>query len=183
MNPAGAVLAGGASRRMGVDKAYLAVAGLAMIERVAGAMRAAGVDPVVAIGGDPGRNLDCGLTTIADGWPGQGPLGGILTALAWSPAPFVVVAACDLPSLDPQTFRAILEHPDDDADVVAAGAGRPEPLCARWRVATCEGDLLQAFVSGERSVHRAWTSLRRAHRVRPALEFRNMNTPDDLASA
>ena len=43
---AGAVLCGGASRRMGSDKALLGVEGRAMAVRVAGALAAAGGRPV-----------------------------------------------------------------------------------------------------------------------------------------
>ena len=49
---AGVVLTGGASRRMGRDKALLPVDGVPMAVRVATAMIAAGAHPVVALGGD-----------------------------------------------------------------------------------------------------------------------------------
>jgi molybdopterin-guanine dinucleotide biosynthesis protein A len=84
---AGAVLAGGASRRMGRDKAHVAFGGEPMLARVAGALSGAGVDPVVVVGGDAAKAEELGLATIADGWPGEGPLGGLLTACAWSPHP------------------------------------------------------------------------------------------------
>ena len=51
----GAVLCGGASRRMGTDKALVEVDGVPMAERVAGALHAGGCAPVVFVGGDGAR--------------------------------------------------------------------------------------------------------------------------------
>ena len=80
--PIGAVLCGGASRRMGVDKAAVEVDGTPMARRVGDVLAAAGCSPVIAIGGDPTALGHLGLDVVDDGFPGQGPLGGILTALS-----------------------------------------------------------------------------------------------------
>jgi molybdopterin-guanine dinucleotide biosynthesis protein A len=89
----GAVLCGGASR-MGVDKATIPVDGVAMARRVADALAAAGCSPVSAIGGDPAELGRLGLDTVIDRYPGDGPLGGILTALAVQAPAAVVRAIC-----------------------------------------------------------------------------------------
>ena len=78
---AGAVLAGGASSRMGADKAFIAVGGVPMVLRAVTALRAAGADPVAVVGGDGPRLQGLGLSYISDRYPGEGPLGGIITAL------------------------------------------------------------------------------------------------------
>ena len=49
---AGAVLCGGRSSRMGTDKAFVELAGVAMVQRVAAALATAGCAPVVLVGGD-----------------------------------------------------------------------------------------------------------------------------------
>ncbi len=79
----GAVLAG-ASRRMGpgIDKALVEVGGVAMARRVADALRAGGAEPVVAVGGDRSALGRIGLDGVDDRHPGEGPLGGVCTALA-----------------------------------------------------------------------------------------------------
>ncbi|HLM64354.1 MAG TPA: molybdenum cofactor guanylyltransferase [Acidimicrobiales bacterium] len=76
-----AVLCGGASRRMGQDKAFLVVEGEAMVVRVARALRGAGAGEVVAVGGDAAGLRGLGLAHLPDDHPGDGPLGGVLTAL------------------------------------------------------------------------------------------------------
>jgi molybdenum cofactor guanylyltransferase len=79
---AGAVLCGGASRRMGRDKALIALEGRALAVRVAEAVAAAGASGVVAVGGDLEGLRAAGLAAVPDrDGPGAGPLAGILTAL------------------------------------------------------------------------------------------------------
>jgi molybdopterin-guanine dinucleotide biosynthesis protein A len=78
---AGAVLMGGASRRMGRDKALVEVDGLPMASRVAAALTAAGCRSAVAVGGDAAVHARLGLSSVPDRWPGEGPLGAIVTVL------------------------------------------------------------------------------------------------------
>jgi len=136
MRFSGAVLTGGASTRMGTDKAFLAVPGDAQrrpLARIAvDALRAAGASEVLAVGGDPDRlraEIDPALRTVADGWPGQGPLGGITTALAAAREPIVVVLACDLPFLSTDHLRMLIAA----ADAAAATRRGPNPLLAAYR--------------------------------------------------
>lgn len=150
----GVVLCGGASRRMGTDKSLLAVDGRPMAGRVAAALAAAGAQHVVAVGGH-GRALTSeGLDWLADDWPGEGPLGGIVTALrAAGTAPTVVVLACDLVAPDPAAVTRLVAHGHETgADVVVPVVeGREQWLHAAWdrRVGRLLGDV---FASGERSV-------------------------------
>lgn len=194
---AGAVLTGGASTRMGRDKAFVEVDGAAMVERALDALVAAGCAPLFVVGGDetrlrallaarPGRAERAGsagrtpvaVEWIADRWPGEGPLGAILTALGRTLAPTVVVAT-DLPALDAPTVRALLDPAVSEVDVVVASTGRPEPLCARWSPSSLPA--LQArFDAGERAVHRAIADLRSVEVPVDAAALRNVNRPDDL---
>jgi molybdopterin-guanine dinucleotide biosynthesis protein A len=108
---AGAVLTGGGSRRMGVDKALLEIDGVALARRVHDALLAGGCAPVVAIGGDAPALTALGLDVVPDAHPGDGPLGAIVTALeALAPtgADIVVVLACDLADADAAAVRAVL---------------------------------------------------------------------------
>src|SRR4029450_8212165 len=93
---AAAVLAGGASRRGGRDKATLAVGGVALAAGVlAAAARVA--DPVVLVApeGHPARGL--GAPVVTD--PGEGPLAALAAALAALEAEHVLVLAADHPGL------------------------------------------------------------------------------------
>lgn len=174
--PIGAVLCGGASRRMGVDKAALEIDGVPMARRVVDVLFAAGCRPVIAVGGDATALGRLGLDVADDEFPGDGPLGGIVTALAVG-APTAVVA-CDLPDLRPATVAALIAAVDGH-DAAVAFSDRPEPLCAVW-AESAAAVLRDRFVSGERAVHRALAGLDIAWvSVEPA-ELRNVNTPGDL---
>ncbi|MBK9970940.1 MAG: NTP transferase domain-containing protein [Acidimicrobiaceae bacterium] len=69
---------------MGRDKALVPVHGAPMVMHVVSALRSAGCDPVQAIGGDAPALAALGLDVVGDGHPGEGPLGGVITALAAS---------------------------------------------------------------------------------------------------
>ena len=161
---------------MGTDKAMLEISGVAMARRVADVLTAAGCSPVVAIGGDPADLARLGLDCRDDEFPGEGPLGGVLTALAvGSPA---VVVACDLPDLGPATVRSLIDSLDDH-DAAIAFSDRAEPLCAIWsdRAAPV---LRSRFEAGERAMHRAIEGLDIAWVTVLPADLRNVNTPDDL---
>jgi len=168
---AAAVLVGGASSRMGRDKASIRVGDATLAGRVAAALRAAGADPVVTVGG-PGAD-------VADEVPGAGPLAGVLAALRWSPAAVVVVAPCDLVSPDPAAFRAL-------AAAVAVAGGppaavpdpdRPLPLALR---AEALAELAASFDAGERSVRGAVARLRPAIVPLAAAAVADADRPEDL---
>ena len=143
----GAVLTGGASRRMGRDKATLPIDGVPMAVRVAEALVAAGATEVICVGPAVGT-----LDGLADDHPGEGPLGGLLTALAWAGDRVVVVAPCDLLTPDPAAFATLAAAADP---VAASLAARPLPIGIR---AAALEPLRGAFAAGERSIRRALAS-------------------------
>jgi molybdopterin-guanine dinucleotide biosynthesis protein A len=181
----GAVLCGGKSTRMGRDKAFVVIDGTPMARRVADALTAAGCAPVVAVGGDGDALARIGLDTIPDGWPGEGPVGGVITALRSSTADIVVVVACDTPWLDAATVTALLEvlvhHPSAVAAV--ARTDRVEPLCAVWRRSVLPM-VEAAFDGGERRLHRVLSSMPTTMPVAmvpvPDDVLRNVNAPADV---
>jgi len=126
---AGILLTGGRSRRMGFDKASIAIDGVPAAVRVARVMCSV-VTPVVEVG--PGRS---GLVTVREEPPGSGPLAAVdagaraLEGAGHDGAALVV--ACDLPLLTETVLRMLAEWPGDSS-VVPVVAGRPQPLCARW---------------------------------------------------
>jgi len=136
------------------------------------------------VGGDVQRLASLGLSVIRDGWPGRGPLGGILTAFAWSPLPVVAVLACDLPFVGPSVVDALAEALDrSGADAAVAHTNDREPLCALWRVERCEPVMLAAFTAGERAVHRAAGTLAVCEVPVDRSLLLNVNTEEELSAA
>ncbi len=187
----GAVLAGGASRRMGTDKAFVEVDGVPMGQRVARALEDGGCDPVSFVGGDAVLLARLGRPVHPDRYPGEGPLGGVLSALATlapagveaDDAAAVVVAACDLPLLDGPTVARLLDAAGKslDADAVVARSSRREPALALWR-ARARPAVEAQWAAGVRALHVALAGLRVVEVPVEEGPLRNVNTIADLSA-
>jgi len=182
---AGAILAGGASRRMGRDKALvIGPDGRPLAEVGLTALRDAGAVEVVAIGGDASGLRALGALWVPDLHPGEGPLGGILTALHATRSDLVVVMACDMPGVDDRVPRALVAALADDAaaDVALAVVGpRDQPLTACWRRSSAGPALRAAYDAGERAPRAALGDLN-VVRVRglPVGQLLDVDSPEDL---
>lgn len=164
---------------MGRDKSLLPVDGVAMAVRVADALRSAGCRPVVAIGGDAAALSALGLEVVADEHPGEGPLGGVITALHRFPAASgVMVVACDLPLLTAATVSTLLDG-RGDADVAMAQTDRLQPLCAVWSPGVVDR-LQTVFDTGERRLQAALEGMETRRVGVDHQELANHNTPGDL---
>ncbi|HEV2811247.1 MAG TPA: molybdenum cofactor guanylyltransferase [Acidimicrobiales bacterium] len=179
----GVVLTGGASRRMGRDKALVEVGGRALAVGVARVLRDAGADKVFAVGGAIDALADLGLHAVPDEFPGEGPLGGLLTALSHASSPLVAVLACDLPAAAPSAVRLVVAALDADPDLACAipmVQGHSQPLHGAWRRSS-RPEIQAMFDRGERAMHRAIAGLAgiAVHGVDPAA-VADVDTPADM---
>lgn len=149
---------------------------------VAGQVASAAGNAVLV--GDARSYRDLGYPVIPDRYPGEGPLGGILTSLHHSQADWNLVVACDMPAVSADLLTRILqaaEAVDAEALLPVGPSGRPEPLCAvyhRNSLAAIE----KAFQTGERKVTAALAAVRTVRLAIPELApFQNVNTPEDWA--
>jgi molybdopterin-guanine dinucleotide biosynthesis protein A len=128
----GAVLAGGAGRRLGGAKAAVELAGRPLVAYPLAALAAAGVEAVVVAKG--GSELpELGVAVVVEPEEPRHPLLGIVTALRHGGGRPVLVVACDLP-LVPPALLAKLAAPPPQAEplVFAAPGGDPQPLLGRY---------------------------------------------------
>ena len=188
---AGIILAGGASRRMGEDKAGLVLGDRTLLAHVVG--RVASVcEPVLVVARAADEYPDCGATVIADRWPGSGPLGGLITGLGMAGAPCAAMVAADLPFVEPALLSGLLTLLAGWDAVVPEIGGLPQPHCAIYALAAI-GVAEAVFDAGGRSLRelldapglrvlyvkdeqlRAWDADLRS--------FLNVNTPEDLELA
>ncbi len=144
MKITGAVLCGGASTRMGQDKASLVLAGRPMVDWVADAMRQAQVEPVVALGGQEGLSLPVLPDEIGD----QGPLHVLISAL--ERLGDIVICPCDVPLVSAKLFRSIVSAGAvTDKPVVLAKSSQLQPLIGLYKESSIE--LLKAgYEAGKR---------------------------------
>ncbi len=149
-----AILAGGASTRMGRDKAGLEVAGTTLLDRLIALGRALDAEVLVVGRAAAPHQQQAGVRFIPDEQPGQGPLGGLVAALAH--APLVAAIACDLPGLDEAALRwlfaltAMRGEADGVATITDSGL---EPLFSLY-AARCLTAARARLASGQRALHR-----------------------------
>lgn len=179
-------MAGGKSRRMGRDKAWLDLGdGRPIVRRVADVLSSV-ADEVIVVANDD-RYLALGLPVVADRYPGIGPLGGIATALSAASNEAVIVVACDMPFLSEDVLRLLIERSADADVVLPRVGGEDEPLHALYTKrclpaierAISEGRLrANAFLGDVRVRAISEDDLRV---VDPGLRsFINVNTPEEL---
>ncbi len=187
MKCSGALLAGGQSRRMGLDKADMLVGGESLWQRQIAILRKTGVDEVIVSGPDRPDWRDAGLVVVEDERPACGPLGGLVSVLRRATYPLIVVLAVDMPSMTSAFLRMLVESAGADTGVVPKIGERYEPLAAAYpaaALALAEECLAQRARSLQGFVSRAVASGLVRERLMAAGEralFFNVNTPADLA--
>ena len=187
----GFILAGGASSRMGTDKAHLRLGGQTFVAKIAAAMAAIAA-PVSVVSSKPGGG-DFGLRAISDVYEKRGALGGLHAALADARAPWIAVVSCDLPFVTGELFERLASFISEDREAVAPVQpdGREQPLCALYARAKClevADELLRAGELRPRALLRRtrtrWVAFDElADLTHAELFFRNINTPEDYRAA
>lgn len=121
----GAVLAGGSSTRMGRDKASLVLDGETFLDRIVGIVSSVVAEAAVY----GGSVVPKAGVLLQDDQPGQGPVGGLLTALRRSQGRPVLVVSVDTPMVTADVLRMLVE-PELLADSVriAVAGDRVHPL-------------------------------------------------------
>lgn len=198
----GVVQAGGGSTRFGTDKAVVQLAGKTMLERTGELL--ASVCESTTIVAPEGKYLDSPWPVLTDRWPGQGPLGGILTvllrlnelALSRGSGPqraeAALILSCDMPFLTEKFLFELrqLAASSSALVVVPQSSNGLEPLCACWNFRALAG-VQAAFDSGVRKVTEAMKRLPMEVLDESAWKrfdtngrlFWNMNTPADYEEA
>ncbi len=185
------VLCGGASRRMGTDKAKLELDGRWLIERPLEAARAVAERVLLACGVEPRYpelGLECVLDEFRDGDGAAGPLAGLLAGLEAARSPWVVALACDLPLARADVLEGLLataEHHRLDACLLELERGT-QPLLAAYRREPCRRAVRAALERGERRMVAFHAGLAvgsvAAEHLGPAAQAAalNLNTPEDF---
>lgn len=146
---AGVILTGGASTRMGKDKATLIIEGQSCSSRLAKLLTQS-TNPCLEVG--PGHS---GLDFVLEDPPFQGPLVALALAKQELEKKYnylgpVVVLACDLPFVTNKLISLLVNWPSDNS-VIPILETKPQPLCARFSKDSLE--IIQLLVQeGKRSI-------------------------------
>jgi molybdopterin-guanine dinucleotide biosynthesis protein A len=180
------LLAGGQSRRMGVDKATLTISGEALWRRqlqILGTLQPVALW-ISARATPPWCPAE--VEVILDASPSRGPLSGLVAGLARLQTSHLLVLAIDLPNMSPEHLHKLCHLARPGCGVVPGHAEHFEPLCAIYPI---EAAPLahQALARNELSVqHLARTLISQHHMgVYSILEnerplYHNLNRPSDL---
>ena len=199
----GIILAGGRSRRMGQDKAFLEAGGRYLIEWVLDAVRAV-ADEIVLVTNAPAKYAGMADRITGDLFPGVGALAGIHAGLMTMNTEYGLVVACDMPFLNRELLRYMIDlAPAFDVVMPYVGADDPtmhqeapakardlHPLHAIYRK-TCVPAVEQAIRQGDYRVVSFLPAVRVRYVGRPEIErldpthlsFFNVNTPADFRKA
>ena len=186
------IQAGGASSRMGEDKALKLFLGRPLIQRVVDRLEPM-ADELIVTTNRPDDFSFLGLRLFPDVMPGRGALGGLYTAISSAAHPLVAVVACDMPFASANLIEAALKIMDDEnADVVIAQREEGyEPLHALYRRETCLPAIESAIHADQWRVI-AWFPRVKVRVLTPeeiksadpaGLAFWNVNTPEEFARA
>jgi molybdopterin-guanine dinucleotide biosynthesis protein A len=187
----GFILTGGASSRMGTDKAHLSLGRQTFVERVAGALSA--VAARVSVVSSKPSAASAGLPVVPDVYENCGALGGLHAALAHAESEWIAVVSCDLPFVTRELFVKLagLRAAGLEAIAPLQPDGRVQPLCALYARRPClaaaeellrAGELRPRVLLGRTETR--WVAFEELRALAGSeLFFRNINTPEDYLSA
>ena len=181
------VLAGGRSSRMGCDKAFLEFHGESLLTRALQLAQSVTAD--VAIVGPSAKFATFGRV-VEDTFRNQGPLGGIHAALTSSSADLNLILAVDMPFVSLKFLAYLLDRARSHNALITIPRNNEgwQPLCSIYQ-RTFAAKAEAALQAGENKIDRLFQgsniAIITAEELRrfPGNQFRNLNTPDDLAEA
>jgi molybdopterin-guanine dinucleotide biosynthesis protein A len=172
------LLTGGASRRMGTDKATIVINGETLAARAARVL-ASVCEPVIEVGLGVTR-----LAHVREEPQGAGPLAALVAGADALAADVVLLLACDLPFVDVPVLRLLAQWPGTRTLIPISG-DRRQYACARYGPAALDeanvvlgrgGSSLKAVGDADCDYlpESAWRA------VGPPNTFADIDTPEDL---
>ena len=177
------ILAGGKSRRLGINKAEVLVAGKSMLQRVLDTVQPLFNDVVLAgaaanlVGADKLKVVDDEIRDV-------GPLGGLYTGLGAVRNPRSFCIACDMPMVTRKLICQLLSVRTERPAAVFRIGGEPQPLCAIY-AKTLRPVILEQVESGDYRLKGLLERVGPLYIELPACEdvrrsFFNVNSAEDL---
>lgn len=139
----GIILAGGKSSRFGSNKALFEYQGKKLVEY--------SIETLLPLCGqlllstnEPEKFTFTGLPTVADLFPGSGPVAGIHACIEQSKTEHHLVIGCDLPWLDTRLFEFILQNSPGHQVVMPTHKGFKETMASYYHQ-SCSPTLAKAL--------------------------------------
>ncbi|MBE0652893.1 MAG: molybdenum cofactor guanylyltransferase [Bacteroidales bacterium] len=180
----GILLAGGQSKRMGTDKAFLLYRHKQLFEYPLDILKAF-CDEILISSSDP-RFMATGYPVIPDAFPGKGPMAGLFTCLSRAKSSGSLVLSCDLPLMDPAFIYFLIDRSMKFPITIGTNRqGKPEPMAGIY-----EKEILPAMesllIDGKNKLQGllAKTRVQYIHPEKEGFDpdqiYLNINKPEDL---
>lgn len=185
MNPehniTGIILAGGKSSRMGIDKGLLKLKGKSFVQHIIEALEPL-ADTIIIVSSNPEYDV-FKAKRIEDIIKQAGPVAGLHSGLTHSDTENNLVISCDAPLVTSPLLRQLLQHKNEDYDVVQFEAeGKTIPLIALYKQ-HCTKKCFELLSKGERRLRKLVSKLNTKTilvRDEDIPLVKNMNTIEDL---
>lgn len=181
-----AILAGGESRRMGQDKAFIQIGGISLFDHVYGKCREL-FSELIVVTNQPQQFCKYQAHTVIDALRGAGSLGGLYTGLMRASNYHTFCVACDMPFLKPELVSYLIEKRLNYDIVIPITKEGVEPLHALYSK-RCISPIKKLLERGEFKITRLLSEVRvwyceeeELKKIDPSLaSFTNVNTKKDL---
>ena len=187
----GVLLAGGKSRRMGIDKRFLKFGGETLLQRALRIYESLFAEIVIVVAQSMTELSHIRHRVVADLITDCAALGGLYTGLSVASHSRVFAAACDMPFLNPAVIGHLLQYSEADVVMPHLGTG-PQPMHAVYSKA-CLPYFEQMLAMRNLSLHAVLEQRQLRIRLVPEealrvfdaelLSFQNLNTPEDVERA
>ena len=188
-----AILAGGKSSRMGIDKGLACCRDLPMISHIINHL-APLTDSIFIVTNEAEKYSFSGLKIFSDVLPGKGSLGGLYSALYYAETEYVAVIACDMVFANPAIILwglQRLKSTGSDVAIPKSGKQYYEPLHALYHTKPCRQAVLEFINQDQRRLVGWFPAIKvdeidesTCRRLDPGgMAFFNINTPEDKAIA
>ncbi|NUM63062.1 MAG: molybdenum cofactor guanylyltransferase, partial [Ignavibacteriaceae bacterium] len=127
----GIILAGGKSKRMGLNKSFLKVGEVTMIERTTELMKSL-FDRVILITNTPDEYKFLGIEMFEDIYKNVGPLAGIHSGLAHSITDKNFIISCDIPFVNKGVIEFIINYKTNKSITITKADGFVQQLCGLY---------------------------------------------------
>lgn len=182
----GFILLGGKSSRYGSNKAFVEIDGVRLVDRVARVMKSI-FGRVILLTNTPEAYAYLRMPMVEDLVKGFGPMGGIYTGLTSLSGEHGFFVACDMPFLNVNLIRHMVDVRDDFDAVVPRMDWMLEPLHALYSK-RCLPVIREAIGQNQHQILKCFAELRVRYVDEEELRlwdpdlrsFFNINKPEDL---
>jgi len=179
INITGVIMAGGKSSRMGSDKGLMLYNEKPLIQYSIDVLQHFCSEMLISTQNT--EYVQFGFPLVHDLIPECGPMGGIYSTFKFTKAEFLLVLACDMPFVTPETIEKLLENRSDFDCVVPRIGDKLEPLCAVYS-RSLFSKIESRIKTGNLSMHGLImeSNYKLVDFEDDLPDFRNLNTPEEF---